>query len=124
VRSGGLLDPLRAMRNSFTYNLCCVASLAWVVYDTILCFDREYNLVWKRWKEPKGRHNRQLYVFVRYFSLVNLILIVSFNTIYNISFEAYAVSHGLLSVDLLCYLTFLSDAESSTMLLSSPHLSL
>ncbi|KAJ3507353.1 hypothetical protein NLJ89_g6353 [Agrocybe chaxingu] len=77
-------------RDALAVNLCSAAALAWVVYDMILCFGREVPLVWGRWKEPKGRHTRRLYVLVRYFSVMNLAWYVGVNTSFDITPNLYA----------------------------------
>ncbi|PPR01547.1 hypothetical protein CVT24_001858 [Panaeolus cyanescens] len=63
------VDRLNAV---FMLNACAVAALTWVVYDFVLSFGEEISLVWNRWHNKRGQHARRLYIFIRYFSVINL----------------------------------------------------
>ncbi|KAF9530079.1 hypothetical protein CPB83DRAFT_905628 [Crepidotus variabilis] len=95
----GSKDPLgkniRLVGEIRIFGLCIVAALTWVIYDILICTDKEVALVWNRWKEPRGRHNRRLYLLVRYFPLITLIAHAYVNAQSDLSIN---VCKGYLSV--------------------------
>jgi len=90
---------IRDIQDTFTVNLCAVAALTLVLYDMILCFEQEVSLVWWRWRKPKGRHSRRIYVIVRYFSILNLVWYVLINTTKDLSQSFCQVWHYIVVIN-------------------------
>ncbi|KAF8209416.1 hypothetical protein K438DRAFT_230344 [Mycena galopus ATCC 62051] len=61
-----------AIQSTNTVKYCCVAGIAWMVYDIIINLDREIKYFWfGKWSLP-----RVLYFFNRYFSLARVVFFV------------------------------------------------
>ncbi|KZT29719.1 hypothetical protein NEOLEDRAFT_1174735 [Neolentinus lepideus HHB14362 ss-1] len=61
---------IQLVHDNFMINLSAAAATAWLVYEIIITMDREIKFTWRsRWTIPKC-----LYIIVRYFTLVNMIM--------------------------------------------------
>ncbi|KAJ7134312.1 hypothetical protein C8R44DRAFT_421729 [Mycena epipterygia] len=61
-----------AIRSTNTVKYCCIAGIAWMVYDILINLDREIKHFWfGRWSLP-----RVLYFLNRYFSLARVVFFV------------------------------------------------
>ncbi|OCH92795.1 hypothetical protein OBBRIDRAFT_886031 [Obba rivulosa] len=71
----------QAVSDTFAVNLAAVAAVAWFAYDALLTINQEIELVWKaRWT-----YQKVLYILVKYYSLIFLIILVGVNTNTNVS---------------------------------------
>ncbi|KAH9852819.1 hypothetical protein C2E23DRAFT_134565 [Lenzites betulinus] len=53
-----------------TANTCGIAATVMLVYDYVLCLDREYQYVWR---SRKSKASRLVYLYIRYISLLEYV---------------------------------------------------
>ncbi|KAH9852822.1 hypothetical protein C2E23DRAFT_134678 [Lenzites betulinus] len=54
-----------------TVNTCGIAANAMVIYDYVLCLDREYQYVWR---SRSSKASRLVYLYIRYISLLEYVM--------------------------------------------------
>ncbi|KAI0330001.1 hypothetical protein GY45DRAFT_1371106 [Cubamyces sp. BRFM 1775] len=75
---------VQVISDTYVANLCTAAAATWLCYDIVLTFSQEVDLVWRaKWSLPK-----LLFVLVRYYTLLSLLLTLAVNTNRGLSFEA------------------------------------
>ncbi|KAI0768254.1 hypothetical protein BD413DRAFT_564638 [Trametes elegans] len=78
-----IVQLVQVMHDTFVANLCTAAAAAWLSYDVLLTFSQEVALIWRaRWSAPKA-----LFLLVRYYTLVSLLLTLAVNTNHRVTSE-------------------------------------
>ncbi|KAI0654129.1 hypothetical protein C8Q70DRAFT_1058691 [Cubamyces menziesii] len=74
---------VQVISDTYVANLCTAAAATWLSYDIILTFSQEVDLVWRaKWSLPK-----MLFLLVRYYTLLSLLLTLAVNTNRGLSSE-------------------------------------
>ncbi|KAH9886205.1 hypothetical protein C8Q73DRAFT_669175 [Cubamyces lactineus] len=77
---------VQVISDTYVSNLCTAAAATWLSYDIILTFSQEVDLVWRaKWSLPK-----LLFLLVRYYTLLSLLLTLAVNTNRGVSLESCA----------------------------------
>ncbi|OBZ71670.1 hypothetical protein A0H81_08886 [Grifola frondosa] len=75
----------QAVHDTFVVNICAAAASTWVAYDILLTIEQEVDFIWR----VKFSVTKLLYLFVRYYNLLSLILLVSINTSTKVGFKSW-----------------------------------